>query len=243
MKTIIKIVSVTLIMLLMMSTVSFAVTSYGYGDIITMYAPDGRQIDVSVYDVQNWKNVGWYDYPVITMYAPDGRQMVIYTGDVPSWKAVGWYDYPVTTMYAPDGRQMVIYTGDVAAWKAVGWYDYPVYTGGNNNSSNSGYNSIGSGVYYPGTNIPDYTAVTGVKLKDYYQGDEGVNIYIYPDTHYGEYSEIVDYIVYLTAVCGWKEFKEESEPGKITWYLVKGQNVIGVTYQAKFTEVWVMVGN
>ena len=145
MKIVKRALSIVLLLTFMLSTVSFAVTSSGYGNTVTMYAPDGRSIVVSIYDVPNWKAVGWYDYPVTIMYAPDGRQEVIYSGDVWKWKNVGWYDYPVTVMYAPDGRQMVIYTGDVPAWEAVGWFTYPVNS-----------NVAKSNPYYPNTDILSY---------------------------------------------------------------------------------------
>jgi len=197
MKLIKRIVSVVLIMLLMMSTVLFSVTSYAYGSTVTMYAPDGRHIEVAAYEVQSWKNVGWYDYPVTTMYAPDGRQAVIYTGDVYSWKSVGWYDYPVTKMYAPDGRQTVIYTGDVAAWKAVGWYDYPVHIYGDSTLDEC----------YPGTDnvlsfdpygilYDQYTYTNADGSVDvywgYYTSVDNANAYINDIENYGYYQTEFD---------------------------------------------------
>ena len=96
---------------------------------ITVYAPDGRELTVSIEDVEAYKAVGWYDSKddvTTTMYAHDGRELVVWINDVDAYKAVGWFDNKddvTTTMYAPDGRELVVWLNDVDAYKAVGWYD------------------------------------------------------------------------------------------------------------------------
>lgn len=96
--------------------------------------------------------------------------------------------------------------------------------------------------YYPGTNVPDYTAVTGVELKDIYQNDESV-IYQYRHTESGKYSEVVDYMGYLIESCGWSSLKTDDKDGHITWYYSKGTDLIGVAYYAQYNEIWIAIPN
>ena len=95
-------------------------------EYVKVYAPDGRVDVISKDAVEDWKNVGWYDYPVIKVYALDGRSEIISKSSYDSWHKVGWYSYPVQKMYAPDGRVEIISKDAVEDWKDVGWYDYPV---------------------------------------------------------------------------------------------------------------------
>jgi len=171
MKKIKKIVALALLVAMMMPFAVSAVSSSSYGSKVTMYAPDGRTVSVSVYEVEKWKSVGWYDYPVTTMYAPDGRQAVVYTKEVPKWKSVGWYDYPVAIMYAPDGRQAVVYVGEVEKWKAVGWYDQPV------SSAKSRTNSSGS--FYSNTTIPSFEPYGRFASQSFSDDEEAIYWYYY----------------------------------------------------------------
>lgn len=91
-----------------------------------MYAPDGRYIDVEETEIQLWKDVGWYEFPVSAMYAPDGRSIVVDKAEVQLWKNVGWYEFPVRAMYAPDGRVITVNSDEILAWQNVGWYTEPV---------------------------------------------------------------------------------------------------------------------
>lgn len=112
-----KLLCLTLILIVLMPLNAFA---------YTMYAPDGRTINVDYSDAQVWRNVGWYDQPVIVVYAPDGRTAVIYQTDLVAWQNVGWYTSPVAqtqTIYAPDGRTATVYRSDVPAYLALGWYE------------------------------------------------------------------------------------------------------------------------
>lgn len=95
-------------------------------EITTMYAADGRTIEVLPSEVEAYKAVGWFVSPVITMYAADGRTIQIANIETEAYKAVGWYTEPVTTMYALDGRTLIIPTSEIEAYKAVGWYTSPI---------------------------------------------------------------------------------------------------------------------
>lgn len=183
MKKIKKIVALALFVAMMMPFAVSAVSSSSYGSKVTMYAPDGRTVSVSVYEVEKWKSVGWYDYPVTTMYAPDGRQAVVYTKEVPKWKSVGWYDYPVAIMYAPDGRQAVVYVGEVEKWKAVGWYDQPVSSAKSRTNSSS---------YYPNTTIPSYEPYGRFEYQSF--SDDGETLY------WGYYTSAKDANKYLSVL-------------------------------------------
>lgn len=61
-------------------------------NMVTMYAPDGRTIEVGVQEIETYKNVGWYTEPVVTMYAADGRTIVVFENEVPAYRNVGWYE-------------------------------------------------------------------------------------------------------------------------------------------------------
>lgn len=159
---------------------------------MTIYAPDGRTADVNESDVEQWKSVGWYDYPVTTMcaldgrtaiissdqvaawknvgwyesveimYAPDGRTAEVAYYDIPAWQNVGWYRYPVTTMYAPDGRSAIVAGSDLAAWKNVGWLDQPI------TAENWGYGQVKGVVTWK------YNKFIGTR------GDDGAEIMLIP---------------------------------------------------------------
>ena len=63
---------------------------------VTMYAPDGRTIDVAQSEVEAYENVGWYTEPVVLMYAADGRTRYTLKSEVDAYKKVGWYTEPYT---------------------------------------------------------------------------------------------------------------------------------------------------
>lgn len=64
--------------------------------IVTMYAPDGRTIDIAQSEVEAYENVGWYKEPVVLMYAADGRTRYTLQSEVEAYKNVGWYTEPYT---------------------------------------------------------------------------------------------------------------------------------------------------
>lgn len=141
-KTMKKSIIVLLLLMLTLST-----NAYAY----TMYALDGRTIEISYNDADAWRNVGWYDAPVTTMYAPDGRTEVIYKSDVAAWERVGWYDgNKIINIYSPDGRTIAIYGYQLQSYKDVGWYDYPVvYL----------YSSDGRSILVDKASIPEWNKV------------------------------------------------------------------------------------
>lgn len=95
----------------------------------TMYAPDGRSIQVNDWETEQWRNVGWYEYPVVMMYAPDGRNIIVASTDVYTWETVGWIDGRKTVeIYASDGRSAIIPLWQLQQYLHVGWYSYPVTT-------------------------------------------------------------------------------------------------------------------
>ena len=85
--------------------------------------------------------------------------------------------------------------------------------------------------YYPGTTLPTYTSITGEPVKE-----------IISKTYTYEYNmdDFSNYIVTLTMQYGWSEYKHETKDNKLTYYLLKGSNLIGVTYAPKYSEVWIM---
>ena len=110
---------------------------------VTMYAPDGRTIDIAQSEVEAYENVGWYKEPVVLMYAADGRTRYTLQSEVEAYQGVGWYTEPVVLMYAADGRTRYTLKSEVDAYKKVGWYTEP-YTPPKTNSSSSGSSSGGS---------------------------------------------------------------------------------------------------
>ena len=129
----------------------FKQASENIAKTITMYAPDGRTIDVLESEIETYKNVGWYIEPVTQMYALDGRTIYVPNSEVDAHKNVGWYLTPVTTMYAPDGRTIVIPQDEVTAYQNVGWYETEAQAQAankvTNNTSNSN-NPSSDGYYY-----------------------------------------------------------------------------------------------
>ena len=93
---------------------------------VTMYAPDGRTIDIAQSEVEAYENVGWYKEPVVLMYAADGRTRYTLQSEVEAYQGVGWYTEPVVLMYAADGRTRYTLQSEVEAYQGVGWYTEPV---------------------------------------------------------------------------------------------------------------------
>ena len=109
-------------------TVLLSTTGEFVEPTVTMYALDGRTLEVAQSQVDAYKEVGWYTEPVITMYALDGRTEIVPQSQVSAWQSVGWYTEPVVTMYALDGRTEIVPQSQVNDWKNVGWYDAPIFT-------------------------------------------------------------------------------------------------------------------
>lgn len=93
----------------------------------TLYATDGRTIEVADAEIEVWENVGWYrESNTIMVYAEDGREARIPVVAFDLWHSVGWYSAPVMRVYATDGRSEIILKADYDAWKKVGWMDAPI---------------------------------------------------------------------------------------------------------------------
>ena len=93
----------------------------------TIYSPNGDKSTILAYQLQSYKNVGWFDYPVTTVHAPDGRSHVVAIADVSAWENVGWIDGRKTVaIYSPDGNSATVPLYQLQSYKNVGWYDYPV---------------------------------------------------------------------------------------------------------------------
>ncbi len=88
----------------------------------TMYALDGRTLEVNDYEIEAYRQVGWYYGKPVTMYTLDGRTLTIGENDVEMYRQVGWYYGKPVTMYALDGRTLTIGENDVEMYRQVGWY-------------------------------------------------------------------------------------------------------------------------
>ena len=119
MKNFIRLFSISIAMITLLCIVSAAVT---------LYAPDGRTLNKSESEVDLYKSLGWYEYPVTKMYSLDGRTLICAKANVESNKKVGWYTQPMTKMYSADGRTLICPTANVEANKKVGWYTEPMAT-------------------------------------------------------------------------------------------------------------------
>ncbi len=223
-----KIVSVLLVCITLFSVDAVAATATQYDYSVTMYAADGRTVAVPIWEIQTWKNVGWYDYPVVTMYAPDGRSIVVAALDVYTWENVGWIDgRKTTTIYAPDGRTATVPLWQLQQYLSVGWYDYPVYVATS---------------YYPGTSLPKYDfVVSGTYISHeagYTEGGSYATTYWYKS----DYTSKNNYIDYLRSI-GWEYFDAEVEDESSTWVLTGGNMMVLVTYYYYDEEVYVTFGS
>ena len=82
--------------------------------------------------------------------------------------------------------------------------------------------------YYPGTNVPDYTYVTGIEQKKSpFYADNGWVLYTYEMTEYGEYYEVLDYVKYLKEN-GWSLYEEEKNSTSISLFFGNNGSYVGV---------------
>lgn len=96
--------------------------------LITLYAPDGRTLDVTPDDKHVYLNLGWYEKPVTTLYTLDGRQHVFYNEELDAQCNVGWYREKPVLLYTLDGRKEFFHVNQVEAQLSVGWYRMPPVT-------------------------------------------------------------------------------------------------------------------
>ena len=88
----------------------------------TMYALDGRTLEVNDNEIEAYRQVNWYYGKPVTMYALDGRTLTVGENDVEMYRQVGWYYGKPVTMYALDGRTLTVGENDVEMYRQVGWY-------------------------------------------------------------------------------------------------------------------------
>lgn len=121
----------------------FQVEAYenvGWSRPVTMYK-DSNSIDVSPYAVESYENSGWQRGQI--MYSIDGRTIEVSPYEADNYAEVGWY-YPVT-VYALDGRSLEISPFHLADYQNVGWYTasgyiyYDVQQRYNRNKANGDY--------------------------------------------------------------------------------------------------------
>jgi len=114
--------------LIFIFAITYIAVPAGYtgGVSVKMYAPDGRDIMVSIEDVEAYKSVGWYSEQVTTLYSMDMREIVVSMDEKDEYLKVGWYEEPFFVMYAPDGREITVEGNLVEQYVSVGWYTEPV---------------------------------------------------------------------------------------------------------------------
>ncbi|MGM9551753.1 MAG: copper amine oxidase N-terminal domain-containing protein [Clostridia bacterium] len=62
---------------------------------VTLYASDGRTIEVFESEVATYLNLGWYSTLAETqqtLYAPDGRTVTVFKSEVQAYRNAGWYE-------------------------------------------------------------------------------------------------------------------------------------------------------
>lgn len=134
-----------------------------YEEKVTLYAEDGRTIEVMSGEVPAYLKVGWHetiDEVRQTLYSLDGRTITVFKSEVPAYKRVGWYetlDETRQTLYAPDGRTITVFKSEVPAYKKVGWYE----TLNEAQAANKPVQQKPSGTYNPGPDGYYYVTPTG----------------------------------------------------------------------------------
>ncbi len=119
-----KSVSLLLVVLILLQFCSVCAV-----DTVTMYALDGRQLEVNAAETEDYKNVGWfetYEEVTTTLYSTDGRELTVYKAEAEGYKALGWYESyedVTTTLYALDGKTITVFKAQVEEYKASGWYE------------------------------------------------------------------------------------------------------------------------
>ena len=176
---------------------------------VTMYAPDGRTIDVNYTEVSAYEQVGWYQYPVTTLYAVDGRSIIISSSEVDAYKAVGWFELsklyasdgrtisvlpwevnayvaygwsvePFVTMYALDGRTISVPASQVYSYSLVGWYQ------NYNDVVQTLYSADGKTISVYKAQVPSYTALGWSEIQVY-----NTSVVYYPETTIPKYDSYV----------------------------------------------------
>lgn len=103
-------------------TLSLLLSQTVYAQAVTMYAADGRTLQIEQSEIEAYEAVGWYREPPYLMYAADGRTLYVLTSEIEAYEAVGWYREPLRSMYAKDGRVLAVPENEVEAYQNVGWF-------------------------------------------------------------------------------------------------------------------------
>ena len=97
-------------------------------DMVTMYSEDGRTQDVPADEVEENKEVGWYDNftDVITkLWADDGRSIIVYKADKDDYLDAGWKEnrsQVVSKIYNKDtGEEKEVFKSEVQSYLDSGW--------------------------------------------------------------------------------------------------------------------------
>lgn len=121
-----KVVVITIAILAILSYIVYAATE----QTVTMYAADGRTINVNEDDIQEYQSVNWSLKPPITLYDKDGNTVQIIEEHLAYYvnDKYQWWTEPVTLMYATDGRTTYIINSEVDMYTQVGWSIHPPIT-------------------------------------------------------------------------------------------------------------------
>lgn len=164
------------LLLLMVAVMLFSSLTVSAASVVTMYAPDGRTINVYDYEVSSYKSVGWYDYPVTTVYAPGGRHMVIASWETQAYTNAGWYTYPVVHVFDDDLNPYLINLGEAEYYINRG-YNLPTYCAdGVTIYGGSGY------YYYHKNNWGSITSIDSFSISYTVVNTSGKTICVRPDT-------------------------------------------------------------
>lgn len=93
----------------------------------TVYAPDGRTLDVLTKELQRWKDAGWSDditQVQTTLYAWDGTSVTLWNSQVQEYLDNLWVYTPEevqTTLYSADGQELTVWNAEIDAYLAAGW--------------------------------------------------------------------------------------------------------------------------
>ena len=108
-------------------------SSYYYREYMTVYSADGREMDISVLQEPDYKEVGWSESVVLYSYN-DGKftaGISVKPYEIEEYQKQGWYTEEETksavTMYAADSagnftRTLIVPQRLVEAYRAVGWH-------------------------------------------------------------------------------------------------------------------------
>ena len=91
----------------------------------TLYALDGRTLEVPEAEVDTYLNLFWYTEPVCQVYSIDQRSMIIYQREKEAYLDVGWYEAPVMYMYNKLGTAFIIYQHEKQDYINQGYYTEP----------------------------------------------------------------------------------------------------------------------